>query len=79
MSPKFKAFLLVFFAVLLFFAFLWSINLTLFNWWAAGGPPVQYPEIYRHRGNVFFAVGWGLLVGLVLLIRAFISLTKAKS
>jgi hypothetical protein len=79
MSPKLKALILAAFTVLLFLAFLWSVNLTLYNWWAAGGPPVEHPEIYRHRGNVFFVVGWGLLAAIALLVRALISLTKGHS
>jgi len=47
----------------------WSGNLALFNWWAAGGPPTAHPEIYEHRGNVFFGVTLlFLLLGLALLI-----------
>lgn len=32
---------------------LWTANLTLFNWWAAGGPPTPNAEHYAMRGNVF--------------------------
>jgi hypothetical protein len=35
---------------------LWTANLTLFNWWAAGGPPMPNPEQYVMRGNVFAVV-----------------------
>jgi hypothetical protein len=34
-------------------ASLWTANLTLYNWWAAGGPPTPHPELYEQRGNVF--------------------------
>lgn len=42
-------------AVLLIGA-LWSTNLALGNWWAAGGPPTEHPETFAFRGNVFFAL-----------------------
>ena len=32
---------------------LWFLNLTLANYWAAGGPPTPNPELYRSRGNTF--------------------------
>ena len=32
---------------------LWTAKLTLYNWWAAGGPPTPYPEQYEMRGKVF--------------------------
>jgi len=35
---------------------IWTANLTLFNWWAAGGPPTPYPHVYEQRGNVFAVV-----------------------
>ena len=31
-------------------------DLTLFNWRASSGPPLQPPEIHKTRGNVFLAV-----------------------
>jgi hypothetical protein len=43
----------------------WSFNLTLYNWWAAGGPPVPHPELYEHRGNVFCAATAVLFAGFV--------------
>ena len=46
----------------------WSANLTLFNWWASSGPPVHHPEIYKSRGNVFFALSCGLLLALAFVI-----------
>jgi len=41
---------------------IWTANLTLFNWWAAGGPPAPNPHQYAMRGNVF-AVATLLLFG----------------
>jgi hypothetical protein len=32
-------------AAILLLAAGWSLNLTLFNWWAAGGPPTTQPEL----------------------------------
>ena len=28
---------------------LWTANLTLYNWWAAGGPPTPNPQEYESR------------------------------
>ena len=41
---------------------IWTANLTLFNWWAAGGPRTPVPHEYAMRGNVF-AVATLLLFG----------------
>lgn len=46
----------------------WTGTLTLFNWWAAGGPPSGHPEVYEHRGNLFFIVTAVLLVSVLLLV-----------
>ena len=58
--------------------FLWSLNLAAFNWWASGGPPVQHPEIYRQRGNLFFGISGGLLVACILCLRSLIRNTKTQ-
>jgi hypothetical protein len=45
----------------------WSANLTVAYWWAAGGPPTLHPELYEQRGNVFAVatlVLFGSAVGL---------------
>jgi hypothetical protein len=55
-------------ALLLLLALAWSLNLTIFNLWAGGGPPVAHPEIYRHRANVFFAISVGFLVAFVIVL-----------
>jgi hypothetical protein len=55
-------------AVVLLLATAWSANLALFNWWAAGGPPVNDVEVYELRGNVFGVVT-------VLLFVAFVGVT----
>jgi len=65
MPSKFKTYMLGLLALLLFLALAWSLNLTILNLWASGGPPVEYPEIYGHRANVFFAISVGLLVAFV--------------
>jgi hypothetical protein len=72
MSPKSKTVVLWAFAIVLFLAFAWSLNLTMFNWWASSGPPVQHPEIYKARGNVFFAIACALLLGFSLVVRSLI-------
>jgi hypothetical protein len=68
MSPKVKTFSLWLTAVLLFVGFAWSLDVTLFNLWASGGPPVEHPEIYRQRANIFAAISCGLLLAFVVLI-----------
>ena len=65
MPSKFKTVAVWLLSVLLFVAFAWSLNLTLFNWWASGGPPVQHPEIYRHRGNVFCGISFVLFLNFI--------------
>ncbi len=54
-------------AGMLLLASLWFGNLTLFNWWAAGGPPTPHPETYALRGNIFFVLTCLLFVGFVTL------------
>jgi hypothetical protein len=46
---------------------LWFANLTLFNWWAAGGPPTPHPERFATRGNAFFFATCGFLLAAVFL------------
>ena len=41
MSSKYETLMLWLMALLLFLGFAWSLNLSLFNWWASSGPPVQ--------------------------------------
>lgn len=55
------------FAALLLAASLWAANLTLYNYWAAGGPPTPNPQMYETRGNIFAVatlVLFGAAVGL---------------
>lgn len=40
-------------AIVLLAVSVWTANLTLFNWWAAGGPPTPNPQQYATRGNIF--------------------------
>ena len=35
---------------------MWTANLTLGYWWAAGGPPTSNAQQYETRGNVFAVV-----------------------
>ena len=53
-------------AAVLLLATAWSANLTLFNWWAAGGPPVNDVRTYELHGNVFS-------LATVLLVVAFVA------
>jgi len=39
--------------VLLLAGACYTANLTLYNWWAAGGPPVAEPQRFKSRGNLF--------------------------
>lgn len=52
-------------AAVLLLAAGWCLNLMLFNWWAAGGPPTPHRELYEHRGNVFCAATAVLFAGFV--------------
>lgn len=49
---------------LLLVASCWAANLTMGNWWAAGGPPTPEParSAYLERGNFFF---WITCVGVL--------------
>lgn len=40
-------------AIVLLAVSLWTANLTLFNWWAAGGPPTPNPQQFAARANIF--------------------------
>jgi hypothetical protein len=76
MYPKSKSAGLWLLAIILLAAFLWSLNLTMFNWWASGGPPVEHPEAYRARGNIFFAIA--LLLGFSLVVVIIFRRRKAR-
>jgi hypothetical protein len=65
-------------ALLLLIGFGWTLNLTLFNWWASSGPPVQHPEIYRMRGNIFFGISAALLLAFVVILRSAILKTRKR-
>jgi len=62
MSSKHGTLALRLTTLLLLLAFLWSLYLTAFNYWAGGGPPTPHPEIYRMRGNIFFGIACALFV-----------------
>ena len=53
-------------AFLLLLAFLWFLYLTAFNYWAAGGPPTPYPEIYGMHGHIFFGIACLFFVAFVI-------------
>ena len=63
----------------LFMGFAWSLNIALFNWWVSGGPPVEHPEIYRHRGNVFCTISLGFLLSSVAAVWGLIRRQKRRS
>jgi hypothetical protein len=67
-SPKTKWYALLALAVILLAGLLWSLNLTAFNLWVAGDPPVDNPGIYEHRGNIFAVVSAGFLAALLLVV-----------
>jgi hypothetical protein len=52
---KIKTYTLLALAMFLFVGLAWSLDLTVFNLWVTGGPPVQAQEIYAHLGKVFLA------------------------
>ena len=78
MSPKSKSAVLWLLAIILLATCLWTLNLTMFNWWASGGPPVEHPEIYRTRGNIFFAIACALLLGFSLVLVTIFRRRKAR-
>jgi uncharacterized membrane protein YphA (DoxX/SURF4 family) len=49
---RFSVFAWVVVAILIVAAF-WTANLTVYNWWAAGGPPTANPKQFEMRGNAF--------------------------
>ena len=65
-------------AIALFLALAWSLNLTMFNWWASSGPPVEHPEIYKTRGNVFFAIACALLLCFSLAVVTLVRRRRAR-
>jgi len=79
MSPKVKTISLWFCAALLFIAFVWSLNLTIYNLWASGGPPTKYPEIFAQRANVFAAITFGLLLAFVAFVWNLIRRQRTRS
>jgi len=68
MPTKFKTFMFWLLPAFLFVAFAWSLNLAIFNLWASGGPPVEHPEIYRHRGNVFSGISLVLFLTFIVAV-----------
>ena len=72
MSSNLKRRLLWLGSLLLLVGFAWTLNLTAFNWWASDVPPHQYREIYMHRGNMFCAMSFGLLIAFVIAVRTLI-------
>ena len=79
MSTKIKTYALLALAMLLFAGLAWSLNLTAFNVWVAGGPPVQHREIYEHRANIFLVVSIGFLAAFLLLLWSLIRNRKRQT
>ena len=50
----------------------------MFNAWVSGGPPVEHPEIYRQRANVFAAITCGLLLAFVVFVWSLIRRQRAR-
>jgi TRAP-type C4-dicarboxylate transport system permease small subunit len=65
---KIQTYSLLALAMFLFVGLAWSLDLTAFNMWVAGGPPVQAQEIYAHLGKVFLAVSIGFLLAFLLVL-----------
>jgi hypothetical protein len=47
----------------------WLLKMAMFNYWAAGGPPTKFKEVYEARGNLFLAGAATVTVLLVVLYR----------
>jgi hypothetical protein len=56
-----------------------SSDLTAFNVWVAGGPPVLHPEIYEHRANIFAVVSIGFLAAFSLVLWTLIRNRKCRT
>jgi TRAP-type C4-dicarboxylate transport system permease small subunit len=65
---KIQTYSLLALAMFLFVGLAWSLDLTAFNMWVAGGPPAQAQEIYAHLGKVFLAVSIGFLLAFLLVL-----------
>ncbi|HEX3544549.1 MAG TPA: hypothetical protein VHT31_08490, partial [Candidatus Acidoferrum sp.] len=78
MSPKLVNIALWAAALLLLMASLYTLNLTLYNLWVSGGPPVPNPEIYRHRANVSFAVSIGFFLGFIVVVWSLVRRRKRR-
>ena len=76
---KIKTYALLALAMLLFAGLAWSLNLTAFNVWVAGGPPVQHREIYEHRANIFLVVSNGFLAAFLLVLWGLIRNRKRQT
>jgi hypothetical protein len=79
MSSKYVTLMLSLLAGLLLLGFAWSLNLTAFNWWAGGGPPVAHLEIYRMRGNLFFGIACAFLLAFLVTLWSLIRRQKRQS
>lgn len=51
--------------VLLVMGLAWTLNLTAYNYWLAGGPPTPRPEIYLARSQFFLGLSGVLFAGAV--------------
>lgn len=76
---KAKTYTLLALAMLLFAGLAWSLNLTAFNVWVAGGPPVQHREIYEHRANIFLVVSIVFLAAFLLVLWSLIRNRKRQT
>lgn len=56
-------------ALIFIIAGLWALHLSLFHWWAGGGPPTAIPAWHSKWSRIFFAVSVGLFVSAGLVIR----------
>src|ERR1022692_2702376 len=78
MSSKYGTLVRWFIAILFFLGFAWTMNLSLFHWWASGGPPVQHPELWRMWGSIFFGISVVLLLAFVIPLRSLIPLRRKR-
>ena len=56
------------FSILLILMGLYMLNVTAYNYWAAGGPPNPHPEVFMKRGHIALLISFSLFGSAALLL-----------
>jgi cbb3-type cytochrome oxidase subunit 3 len=67
-----------FVALALILASAWSMNIAIYNWWAAGFPHAEYGRAFAMRGNIFSVLAIVLFAALVSVILAIFRASKKR-